>query len=289
MPGIKGTRMRMKRVSIIVALTIISLLVCAFPLTVLNPITASANAVPTIHSSCAKTAPTIDGIFGNSEWADATVIDLQADDPENPVEAYAYFMNDANMLYICVDVPGDTTEDDYSDVTDVAFDTGHDGIKTDGHEDWFFIGRAGSASNHYVWDSSRSGINIHCLFDSSLPLHDGLAGKWGFGPSPNDITPHRIYEFSIPSALIMAYRGDTIGFRMITADVTQYTVYHWPGLAYWQSTGEDYGDLVLDLCGLIVGGTITEEHWSEILIPWLALAGVILVGSVLFVRRKTKA
>ncbi|MFC1904701.1 hypothetical protein ACFLXT_02940 [Chloroflexota bacterium] len=39
----------------------------------------------------------------------------------------------------------------------------------------------------------------------------------------------------------------------------------------------------------IVGGEIVGEHFTEILLPWLALAGVIAVGGILLVRRKAKA
>ena len=61
-----------------------------------------------IQSEWASTIPTIDGVFSPGEWADAAMVDLQAADPANEIEAYIYFKNDGDYLYALVDVAGDT-------------------------------------------------------------------------------------------------------------------------------------------------------------------------------------
>ena len=91
-----------------------------------------------IQSQWAYKIPAIDGTWGPGEWSDAAVVDLLAADPANELEAYAYFKNNADYLYICVDVPDDTTADS-GDASGVSFDTGHDGVYTAGHDDTFFI------------------------------------------------------------------------------------------------------------------------------------------------------
>ncbi len=201
-----------------------------------------------IQSQWATKIPTIDGIFGPDEWSDAAMVDLLAADPANQLEAYAYFKNNADYLYICVDVPGDTTAD-FEDASGVSFDTGHDGVYTAGHDDTFFIEY--NTTEHFVSNGTAEYI-IHCSpFDTALPLHSGLAGDWGFGSSPNSGVAHRIYEYCIPLALLLASPGDTLGFGM---DGTEWMgIYdestdrgdQWPFLRWEPIFIDEYGDLIL--------------------------------------------
>ena len=68
---------------------------------------ASANG-GTIQSNWAAVVPGIDGVFGANEWDDAAVVDLQNVDPNNPMECYLYVKNNAQYLYMLIDIPGDT-------------------------------------------------------------------------------------------------------------------------------------------------------------------------------------
>jgi len=70
----------------------------------------AAQAQGPIMSKWAKVIPKIDGIFGPAEWNDAARVDLQAVDPKNPLEAYLYFKNDGDNIYMLVDFVGDTTQ-----------------------------------------------------------------------------------------------------------------------------------------------------------------------------------
>ena len=167
---------------------------------------------PLIVSSMATTAPTIDGAFSLMEWSGATLVDLTTI-PGNALPAYMYVMNDFDNLYVAYDAFGDTTEGSF-DAASLAFDTGNDGISTDGREDQFVQG--GWVANnqaHLVWSASNFTWQTEdSPYDTGLPNHAGLASDWGFGPSPNDGTNHRIYEFAIPLALLGLTLGDTIGF-----------------------------------------------------------------------------
>ncbi len=211
----------------------------------------------TIYSNCATTEPAIDGAFGSDEWSDATELDFLAADPDNQLEAYGYFMNDDEFLYIAIDVPDDITED-MADATTLAFDTGNDGEYTVGHDDVFGMGeRDGGLTWHLVWgaEDNGGGYTDHCVpFDTSEPLHGGLDGDWGLGSSPNSATDHRIYEYRIPLDLLLASPGDTIGFAMdgivlmgIYDDDTDLGD-QWPFLRWDPIDIDEYGDLVLSVC-----------------------------------------
>ena len=135
-----------------------------------------------------------------SEWADAAMVDLQAADPTNEIEAYVYFKNDGDYLYALVDVADDTTED--GDESTLSFDTGHDTTYTDGHGDtfsWYF-----DEFDHRIWDSTADDYVLCRHFDPSPPPHTGLAVDRGFGTSPNSGINHVMYEYRIPLPLILA-------------------------------------------------------------------------------------
>ena len=234
----------LKPVCLVVVLAMVGVIMSA----IIMPASAHYdNAI--IYSNWARVMPSIDGAFGTTEWSDATVVDMLEADPANELEAYTYFKNDADYLYICVDVPDDTTED-YYDATTISFDTGHDAEYTADHDDTFMI--EGGTTVHFVSDGSWGGFDQHCKpFNTGLPLHSGLAGDWGFGPSPNSGVDHRIYEYRIPLALLLASPGDTLGFGMdgyvwmgIYDDDTELGD-QWPFLRWDPIDIDEYGDLVL--------------------------------------------
>lgn len=169
--------------------------------------------VPRIVSAWADAAPAMDGSMTAGEWADATSVSLAAADTRNLVYGTMLVMNDETNLYIAYDAFGDTHEDS-NDWGAIGFDTGNDGVRTDGHEDAFLLsGWNPTNGQHFAYSSSSTTWSTHCYpFDTADPDHGTLAGRAGFGSSDGHAMDHRIYEFSIPLALLDTAMGDVIGF-----------------------------------------------------------------------------
>lgn len=210
------------------------------------------SAVPVITSSWSSVRPTIDGAYSSGEWAEATAISLRTADGSNDIEVVMYVMNDGSNLYICYDVRGDTSMNS-GDSSSIGFDVGADDTISHESEDEFVVG--GMAPNweaHYEYNNSWSDWWTHCSpLDDSMAGHAGLDGAMGFGSSDGLATPHRIFEYSIPLALIEAAQGDTIGF--IGASDIVAGVYDsstgdtssWPAHRSSARLISTYGDLVL--------------------------------------------
>jgi len=207
--------------------------------------------VPAIESQWASVAPVIDGVIDDGEWDAATVVDLAAADPENEIEAYMLVMNNATQLFIAYDVVGDTWNDNY-DFASVGFDNGNDGALVDGGEDQFMMESYTDATYHYVYDSYWDEWVYECgPFDPDATDHEGLTGDYGFGPSPMDASDHRMFELSIPLALLGVSAGDTLGF--VAASYYGPGIFddYWYDESYWPLYDTDvyeqsmYGDLVL--------------------------------------------
>jgi len=201
---------------------------------------------PRIASTFTTTRPAIDGVLSAGEWADATVVDLSSV-PGNSLPAYLLVKDDSQYLYIAYDAIGDRTQDPY-DMASISFDTGNDGIATEGREDQFVEG-GWFGRGHLVYSSSIGGWAIEdAPYDPNLPNHEGLASARGWARSPNSGFYHRIYEFRIPFALIGVRPGDTIGF--LAGSWVGPGVYDWsngqssiwPPSTYPQTLGW-YGDL----------------------------------------------
>ena len=208
--------------------------------------------VPTINSVWADTAPTMDGTMSPGEWASATAVDLTGADTRNTVSGTLLIMNDATNLYIAYDAYGDTHEDS-NDASTIAFDTGNDGVRTDGHEDSFMLsGWSPSDGQHFVFSSAFSSWTSHCYpFDTVAAEHATLAGNAGFGPSDGHAIDHRTYEYSIPLALLDIAPGDVIGFlgrnwgNNGVYDSSNGTSSSWPVLFPSSPSMTQYGDLHL--------------------------------------------
>ena len=195
---------------------------------------------PRIDAPYAVTAPRIDGAISGLEWAGASRTDLSGI-LGNSLSGFMYVESDYSFLYVAYDVVGDTTADTY-DTASVGFDTGNDGIASDGHEDALCQGCFvnGSFQSHWVYSSASFGWVLEdAPYDPSLPNHTGLGSAEGFGTSTNSNTPHRIYEFSIPLALLGAQAGDTIGFYGGSAvtgtgvwDFSTFRSSSWPDVRY---------------------------------------------------------
>jgi len=229
--------------------------------------------VPRITSSWATGTPTIDGFIASGEWADATVIDMRAADSMNMVGANLLVMNNATHLFIGFDVYGDTSEDT-GDSSSFAFDTGNDDIATDGAEDEFELWASGS-ENHYDyyewWSSWRSDCSP---FDVSHPDHAGLMGDFGYDTSPGYAYDHRIFEYSVPLALLGATMGDTLGFITRTHNIlgledgNNGSMSSWPLMVSWFQM-DTYGELVLashvtippPVTTCAMAGTMGTNNW----------------------------
>jgi hypothetical protein len=190
-------------------------------------------------------------------------LDLLVVDPSNDLAAYLYLKNDNNYLYIAYDAVGDTQEDD-NDYASVGFDTGHDGVATEGEDDQFFQSTPNTPfmmmlhppenQAHFTYMGPPvSDWMEHCNpFDPGQPGHTGLAGNISFATSPRlPMTDHRTYEFRIPLSILGVSAGDTIGFigssqpRWGVMDFSSQKNSSWPKFFTSDPTYPEYGDLHL--------------------------------------------
>lgn len=221
-----------------------------------------AHSGDVIHSIWTTSPPTIDGGFSVGEWSDATIVDLSAV-AGNDLGSYLYAANNDTHLFVAYDAYGDAT-DDVGDAASISFDPEHDGIATDGGDDEFVVYGDGM-TNHYNYSAGAGSWVIHCSpFDPFLPNHTGLAGAEGFGISPNSGTNHRIFEFSIPLAILNVSFGDTVGFFAGSRAVPGVTNTGFTAWDTWPVHGilspNEYGNLVL---GTQEGVSITPKYQSR--------------------------
>ena len=226
-----------------------------------------APPVPPIQSSPATTIPMIDGTISSGEWDDATRVNLTAI-AGNTLPAYLLVKNNATMLYMAYDAVGDTTMT-ADDAASLAFDTGNDGVGSNGHEDQFVQGGIGgnpSNQSHWVFNSASGLWSLEdAPYNPNLPNHAGLASAWGFGASPALGADHRMYEFAIPLALLVSGPNQTLGFfggsqqspGVVDFATFQYSL--WPKFAGGPIPLAEYGDLILAGAG---GGDTTPPTIS---------------------------
>lgn len=210
--------------------------------------------------------PTIDGVIAPGEWDDAFVVDLGGI-PGNAVPGVLLVKNDWRAVYLAYDATGDTTLDSF-DVASIAFDTGHDGVATEGGEDQFVQG--GWVSNdqaHFVYQASIGGWVLEdSPYNLGLPDHQGLASAWGFGATNREGTPHRVYEFAVPLPLLGAEPGEVLGFfggSRVAPGLYDASVAGWSLWPIWSSGSLDltqYGDLVLAELTDLVPPTLVIQH-----------------------------
>src|SRR5438034_1048021 len=226
-----------------------------------------APPVPPIQSSPATTIPMIDGTISSGEWDDATRVNLTAI-AGNTLPAYPLVKNNATMLYMAYDAVGDTTMT-ADDAASLAFDTGNDGVGSNGHEDQFVQGGIGgnpSNQSHWVFNSASGLWSLEdAPYNPNLPNHAGLASAWGFGASPALGADHRMYEFAIPLALLVSGPNQTLGFfggSQQSPGVVDFATFQsslWPKLAGGPIPLAEYGDLILAGAG---GGDTTPPTIS---------------------------
>ena len=218
------------------------------------PLVDFETEVPSMRSYWTDSPPTIDGEFSEGEWAEAVAVDLVLADPDNVLPSLILVMNNGTHLFICYDALGDLSEDE-SDAASVAFDTGNDGVMTDGAEDQFVVGGTdwlADGEAHYVYSSALVDWVLHCSpFDDLLADHAALDGAMGFGSSDNLASDHRVYEICIPLDLLGAAAGDVLGFLGGSnecpgvVDGGDFNYSTWPSFLLDIPDLVYYGDLVL--------------------------------------------
>ena len=244
---------------------VVSLLVMGMMLSFLSlPVEMSSahhDSEPVINSRYDLVPVTIDGVFDPVEWANATLVDMTAI-PLNQLDVFLYVKNNETHLFFLYDAIDYTILDD-GDTASLSFDGDHNGAATHGGDDEFTVKGSNdsycvgfsSPKCHYVYDEGSNDWIVEDPMDESLPYHSGLDASVGFGPSPNQPTDHRIYEFSIPIALLgrptsSLSLGDEIGFyagnhasKVGVRDSSSAKIAYWPEFA--QLTPNEYGNLVL--------------------------------------------
>jgi len=150
--------------------------------------------------------PTIDGIIEDGEWDDAYVvmIDYYPDPPHRNDTIYIYFMNDADYLYIAVDLLPDNTTD-AGDFCALLFDE-------DDNDLW---------ENFLPDNEAWYMVNVYNYSGDLMP--EGWGSKpflwaYGFDVSPNDEdVEHVMWEFAIPISNFIHGElelGETVGFSI---------------------------------------------------------------------------
>lgn len=134
-----------------------------------------------VNSEWTKAPPTIDGKFNEGEWTNLQIVMRQ---PIFPIEAYAYFENDASNLYVLVD--------SVSDITDVKT------LYTDDYDECLLV---------FNFDDP---IHVQIVRKYGGEVSADFFAAMGFGPSPNSTRDHRICEFSIPLDYIHTGPGKSV-------------------------------------------------------------------------------
>jgi hypothetical protein len=252
----------------ILSFSIITLLLVSAA-TVIVPFAYSQK--PVITSQYTASPPTIDGQFMAGEWSNLQIVMTE---PDFPIDAFAYFMNDDSNLYVLVDAVEDTTQDAMDECL-LVFD----------FDSLIKISVTGTSVS-----ATKSSEN----FDAAI----------GFEGSPNSPTVnHKIYEFCIPLNYINVDPGGSIDFcspywkqmASIPYDASRIGQPEevdnvWPpGIGYddaFRTNKELWGILSVGAFGP-VGGIITPANKLAILTPYLAL--VALIGAVIsIVIRRTR-
>ncbi len=225
-------------------------------------------ARPTITAQWTTQPPTIDGTVTQGEWSNLQIAFESPTYPSSYVlPTYVYFLNDQNNLYVLVDAVGDT-QDSSSDQCLLVF--GFD-----------------------LNPANLIKIRVQGL-DGTHQSAPPFEAAIGFGGSPQDSAPHKIYEFSIPFGYINGEPGQPLTFSSppwksvsmpFDSDTGRDNV--WP-LGWTQTDINTYGLLGTAEGPLAVGGEMIPINWFQVLVPWLALIAslnILLVGTFMGRRR----
>jgi len=231
-------------------------------------VSASALFLPSAHSTQlvvysrnTGVPPIIDGKM-EGLWSNPQIT---MNHPDYPIDAFAYCLNDQSNLYVLVDAVGDTTQEPLDECL-------------------LWFGFAPS----YPGYTAR----VNVFGDGQVDGTAGYSAAVGFDSSSNSLTPHMIYEFSIPLSLIQIQPGQSITVcspmwkgRSMVYDKGTDLDNIWPkGLV--ESDVNTWGILQTSL-SRPVGGIVMPTNKLEILTPYLALVGLVAaVSAVMMVGRR---
>ncbi len=172
---------------------------------------------PDVTARWASTPPVIDGSFFSNEWNDAVHVDLVTTDTGR-TPATALIANDDRNLYVALDVTGDRTKDEL-DAAGLAFDVMNLDDPDQNTDDRIGTGFVFRLGTHSFRETGyfNSMYEQYWLRQSPLdtaPPRAELSAIYGFGTSPFESTPHRIFEFRIPLTMLNILPGQTIGFAV---------------------------------------------------------------------------
>jgi hypothetical protein len=231
-------------------------------------IPSAYSARPVIYSKFTSTPPIIDGVFTQGDtWT--TNLQITMLEPEYPITAYVYILNDEDYLYFLVDAAGDTTNGE-SDECLLVFNFNPPYIK---------VQVKGQGGDH----------------TSGLP-YDGVIG---YDSSPNSANSHKIYEFRILWAYIGISAGQPIDFssppwKSVSmpydggGDGSPSRDNVWPKSLVVEEI-ETWPMLYTAASGP-VGGVMEPVNTFALISPWLAVIGLVgCIGTVVVVAKKRQS
>ena len=199
--------MKTKLSMLVVMLAVMSIAIA--PMTAMGFGLAGDDYEIEIDSAWTDLPPTLDGDITADEYDNATVVsfDFYPDPPHRNDTIYIYFMNDADFLYIAVDLLPDNSSDD-GDYCFLAFDEDDNDEFEEAdpdNEDWYVISVETSVTR-----TETSGLVAY-----PYGSNDFLFGA-DYTTTVNDGTvKHRVWEFAIPISNFAEGDldlGDTVGF-----------------------------------------------------------------------------
>jgi hypothetical protein len=202
----------------------------------------------TINSVFTASPPIIDGQFSPSDtWSIPQLVLTQ---PDFPIDTFVYFMHDYTNLYVLVDAVGDTTDNGSAMVyaSDQCLLVFNYSISS---ADWVPVRIIGNSTVHTVSSEFQADI--------------------GFTGSPNNPTPHKIYEFSIPLDYINATAGSPLDF------CSPYSMKFGPSMPYDATDGRDN----IWPPGLDPSNIYNADNWGIVTLPLPAVGGEIISVSSL--------
>ena len=222
----------------------------------------------------ASTAPTMDGVINDDEWADASTTTFSL--PEGEVTIYV--MNDRRYLYIAAKVADNTLDEVVNvglDIFTIDFDVRHDGQEFIVGEDTISIGARNRIGDGFV------GPGLDILDDGQIDV-DGMVGRIG-----------NFNHFEIVHPLdsgdandIAANYGQTIGARFIFFDNSgndNAAIHVFPlGVDAEDRSQANWADITIAIppddesSGSSGGLPITEIGIVVVLLGWAAYFGSII-------------
>jgi hypothetical protein len=244
----------------ILSFSIITILLVSF-ISVIVPFAYSQR--PEITSQYTRNPPTIDGKFTAGEWSNLQIVMTE---PDFPIDAFAYFMNDDSNLYVLVDAVEDTVQNP--------------------------IGNGDADECLLIFDfESNKIIRIRGNNTVSEKSSEDFEAAIGFDSSPNSPNIHVIYEFCIPLSYLSIEPGDPIDFcspfwksqASIPFDPSGGPTNDniWPpeiGTGSGWRTDRDLWGILSSGQEATVGGIVIPTNKPAMLAPYISLA---LIGAVI--------